>query len=140
MMRRRMSHSLARLLVTSVVALLAIAGPTPAQKEIDKDHAAKMVKGLDLFKNQVRTVLAEKCLKCHGGKTTEAGFNLSDHDRLLKGGESGPAVLPGKGKESLLTKLVAHQKEPFMPHQAKETARRPGRPHRGVDRQWGSLR
>src|SRR5438132_779177 len=68
----------------------------------------------------VRPVLAEKCLKCHGGKATKASFDLSDRERLLKGGESGPAVLPGKGKDSLLYKLVAHQKEPFMPHEGKK--------------------
>ncbi|HKI30729.1 MAG TPA: PSD1 and planctomycete cytochrome C domain-containing protein [Gemmataceae bacterium] len=90
------------------------------KEEIDKDHAAKMARGLDVFQKHVRTVLVEKCLKCHGGKATEAGFDLSDRDRLLKGGESGPALLPGKAKDSLLYKLVAHQKEPFMPHQGKK--------------------
>jgi cytochrome c553 len=104
----------------ALAAALLLVGLSPAAQEIDKDHAAKMARGLDVFKKHVRPVLAEKCLKCHGGKSTEAGFDLSDRDRLLKGGESGPAVLPGKGKDSLLYKLAAHQKEPFMPHQGKK--------------------
>jgi cytochrome c553 len=92
----------------------------PPKAEIDKDHAAKMARGLEVFQKHVRAVLAEKCLRCHGGKATEAGFDLSDRDRLLKGGESGPALLPGKARDSLLYKLVTHQKEPFMPHQGKK--------------------
>ena len=125
------SRSTDRLLFAIMIAALALialmcrSSPAdskapPTKEEIDKDHAAKMVKGTDIFKKHVRPVLVEKCLKCHGGRSTESGFDLSDRDRLLKGGESGPAVLPGKGKESLLYKLVAHQKEPFMPHQGRK--------------------
>src|SRR5437016_3979613 len=111
----------ARLPLVAGVLLVALLGATrSAAADVEKDHAAKMARGLDLFKKQVRPIFAEKCLKCHGGKATEASFDLSDRDRLLKGGESGPAVLPGKGKDSLLYKLTAHQKEPFMPHQAKK--------------------
>jgi cytochrome c553 len=107
-------------LLPSAAVVLVLAGLAPAKDEIDKDHAAKMARGLDVFKKHVRPVLAEKCLRCHGGKSTEAGFDLSDRDRLLKGGESGPAVLPGKGTDSLLYKLVARQKEPFMPRRDKK--------------------
>src|SRR4051794_16773732 len=102
MTSRRCFRSLSAVAITT----LWLSGPAAAQKEIDKDHAARMVKGLDLFKQHVRPVLVEKCLKCHGGKATESAFDLSDRDRLLKGGESGPAVLPGKGKDSLLYKLM----------------------------------
>jgi hypothetical protein len=91
-------------------------GP-PAATDLDKDHAAKMARGLDLFNKSVRTLLTDKCLRCHGGKSTESGFDLSDRDKLLKGGERGPAVLLGRGKESLLYKLIAHTKEPHMPHE-----------------------
>jgi Protein of unknown function (DUF1549)/Protein of unknown function (DUF1553)/Planctomycete cytochrome C len=111
-----------RLLAVAVVLVPAalICEPSLAKEEIDKDHAAMMARGLDVFKKHVRPVLAEKCLKCHGGKSIEASFDLSDRERLLKGGESGPAVLPGKGKDSLLYKVTAHLKEPFMPHQGKK--------------------
>lgn len=96
-------------------------GQAPSSSD-DPDHAAKMARGLSLFKNHVRGVLAEKCLKCHGGKETEAGFDLTDRDRLLKGGDSGPAVLPGRGQDSLLVKLLRHVKEPHMPKGAGKLA------------------
>src|SRR5262245_42233544 len=106
--RPRFSLSCRRLFPLTAVAILGavLAGTAShAQKEIDKDHAAKMAKGLDIFKKHVKPVLAEKCVRCHGGKTIESGLDLTDRDRLLKGGESGPAVLPGRGKDSLLYKL-----------------------------------
>src|SRR5438874_1611567 len=86
----------------------------------DPAHAAKMTKGLEVFKQHVRPLLEQKCLRCHGGKSVESDFDLSDREHLLKGGESGPAVRLGKSKESLLYKLITHSKEPFMPHQSKK--------------------
>src|SRR5688572_18537419 len=63
-----------------------------------------------------RTILEAKCLECHGGKTHRAELDLSTRDGLLKGGETGPAVVPGKSTESLLYKKVTHADEPGMPH------------------------
>jgi hypothetical protein len=87
----------------------------PPTDPVDKDHPAKMARGLAIFKQQVRPVLVRRCVRCHGGKRTESDFDLTDRDRLLRGGESGPAVIPGKGKDSLLYKLISHSKEPTMP-------------------------
>jgi hypothetical protein len=98
------------------VPCLATAQPVPA---FDAAHPEKMAKGLELFQKQVETVLRSHCLRCHGGKSTESGLDLSDRDRLLKGGENGAAIIPGNGRDSLLFKLAAREKEPFMPHNGK---------------------
>lgn len=82
------------------------------------DHAAEMAAGLVLFKGGVRELLVDNCLSCHGGDATEAGFSLSDRDALLKGGESGPAVIPRNSAESRLVRLIAHAEEPAMPQEA----------------------
>jgi len=110
-----------RLFLTSLTAALLAASASvlfadskPAQP-VEKDHAAKMARGLALFKEQVRPVLTKRCLRCHGGKSTESEFDLHDRHGLLKGGTTGPAVIPGKASDSLLLKLVRHQKEPHMP-------------------------
>jgi hypothetical protein len=86
--------------------------------EVSKDHAAQMAKGLQLFKTHVRTVLVKKCLRCHGGKEVESDFSLADREDLLRGGVKGPAVVPGKSRESLLYKLISHAEKPHMPHKA----------------------
>src|SRR5437773_9916408 len=84
-------------------------------KDLDPEHAAKMAKGLDLFKKHVKPLIENKCPRCHGGLKTESELDLSDRDSLVKGGLHGPAIVPGKSKDSLLIKLVSHQKDPFMP-------------------------
>jgi mono/diheme cytochrome c family protein len=83
---------------------------------VDKDHAEKMARGLDIFKKHVRPVLVQQCLKCHGGETIEGELDLTDRDRLLKGGNGGPAFVSGDAKKSLLIKMVNHEKKPFMPY------------------------
>jgi len=91
---------------------------TSAAQPIDKDHAAKMAHGLDLFKQHVRPMLTTHCLSCHGGKTTEAELDISDRDRLLKGGNGGAAIVPGDAAKSLLYRMMAHEKKPGMPFEA----------------------
>src|SRR5262249_292274 len=56
--------------------------------------------------------------KCHGGEKTEGELDLSDRDRLLKGGDHGPAVAPGEPTKSPLYLMVAHEKKPGMPYKA----------------------
>ncbi len=89
--------------------------PKKAPEPIGADHAEKMVKGLDVFKKHVKPIFEAKCLRCHGGKKIESDFDLSDRDGLLKGGQIGNSVVPGKSKESQLVKLITHAKEPHMP-------------------------
>ena len=103
------------LLAALLVGAAAFA-QAPADKPVDPDHAAKMAKGLDLFKQHVRPMLVTQCVKCHGGRDVLDGdLDLADRAGLLKGGASGPAVLVGKARDSLLYKLITHQREPHMP-------------------------
>ena len=106
-----------RTLAIAVLLLFALQRAHSAES-VDADHAAKMAKGLDLFRDRVRAVLLERCFKCHGGESVESGFDMTDRDKLLKGGDSGAVVVVDKSSESLLCKLIAHDKKPFMPHEA----------------------
>lgn len=89
-----------------------------AVKTVPVDHAAKMEKGLELFKSEVRGILKGHCIKCHGGEITKGEFDLTTREGLIKGGSQGPAVELGAGKESLLCKLISHADEPAMPDEA----------------------
>ena len=64
---------------------------------------------------QVHTLFAANCLACHDAKEAEGGLILETHASLLKGGDTGPAIVPGKSAESLLVQQIEHQKKPFMP-------------------------
>ena len=70
---------------------------------------------LEFFEKQVRPVLVEHCLECHGGKKQQGGFSLATRDLLLKGGDSGAALVPGKPDESPLWAALAYSGDLKMP-------------------------
>jgi hypothetical protein len=58
------------------------------------------------FETKIRPVLAESCLKCHGGKKVSHGLRVDSREALLKGGDSGPAFVPGDPDNSLLIQAI----------------------------------
>ena len=58
------------------------------------------------FETRIRPVLIDKCFKCHGSEKASSEFRVDSRDALLKGGEIGPAVVPGKSAESLLLQAI----------------------------------
>jgi hypothetical protein len=70
-------------------------------------------KGLDYFEAKIRPMLVTHCYQCHSAgaaakKNLKAELYLDTREGALKGGESGPAVVPGKPAESLLLKALKH--------------------------------
>lgn len=71
-------------------------------------------KGLDFFEAKIRPVLVRECYECHSakavaGKKLKGALLLDSRDASRKGGESGPAVVPGKPGESLLINALKHK-------------------------------
>ena len=99
----------------SVAILVLVISFSPAAEPVPADHAAKMAESRDLFQKKVRPFLISECLDCHGGGKTKSGFSLATRETMLKGGDRGLAVVPGKGKESDLVRFVAREDEPHMP-------------------------
>jgi len=60
------------------------------------------------FEINIRPVLAGSCFKCHGGKKTSHGLRVDSREALLKGGESGPALIPGEPAKSLLIQAIQY--------------------------------
>ncbi len=65
---------------------------------------------LDFFENKVRPVLAANCYKCHShdAPKLKGGLSVEFGDALLKGGENGPAIVPGDPEKSLLIKAIRY--------------------------------
>ncbi len=68
----------------------------------------------DRTEQTARAILENRCLSCHGAART-SGLDLRERDGVLKGGNRGPAVAPGKAAESLLYKAVRHDGDLRMP-------------------------
>ena len=68
---------------------------------------------LDFFENKIRPVLAQHCYNCHStqSKKLKAELYLDNREQALKGGESGPSIVPGKADSSLLYRAVLYKEE-----------------------------
>src|SRR6266496_1686615 len=96
----RASQKLIWLLGTLVVSLpqhsFSAAEPTAEQ--------------IDFFESKVRPIFAEHCYTCHSEKAEKlkGGLRLDSSDAILKGGDTGPAIVPGDLEGSLLIKAVRY--------------------------------
>ena len=70
-----------------------------------------------LFEKTIRPILAEQCFKCHSHAENKfkGGLALDSAAALLKGGESGPAIVAGQPEKSLLLQAVRQTGELKMP-------------------------
>ena len=67
------------------------------------------------FYQELIPVLQASCLPCHNRTTTKADLILETPADILRGGESGPAAVPGKSAESLMLRVSTHELKPRMP-------------------------
>jgi len=85
-----------------VLAGCALAGPAFAESGDDRAR-------VDFFEKKVRPVLVKNCYTCHSASTNaKGGLRVDDLGGLLRGGSSGPAVVPGDPDKSLLIQAVNH--------------------------------
>src|SRR5215217_4155841 len=66
---------------------------------------APQASSADYFESRVRPVLAANCYDCHADEQM-GGLRLDSRDAMLKGGRSGPALVPGDPDKSLLIVAV----------------------------------
>src|ERR1051325_1011195 len=66
------------------------------------------------FEKEILPLLKDNCLACHNQTKAKAGLVLETPQTILKGGDSGPAVVPKKPRDSLLLKAAAHQDEDLI--------------------------
>lgn len=63
----------------------------------------------EFFETRIRPVLAENCWKCHGPKKQEANLRLDKYASILKGGDTGPAIVPGKPEAGELVDAIRYE-------------------------------
>src|SRR5688572_26874703 len=85
--------------ITRLLCLLLLAPAAAAAAPAD-DH----------FRQKVKPLLDSRCISCHGAEKQKGGLRLDSRAATLKGGENGPAMIPGKPGQSLLLQAVLHSK------------------------------
>jgi len=89
-----------RCIATSLWAAIVLAAST--------NLSAATPDELRFFETEIRPILAERCQKCHGEQKQRGQLRLDSLAAMLRGGESGPAVVPGKPDESLLVGAIQY--------------------------------
>jgi cytochrome c553 len=95
-----------RILLILAGGLLAACSALPAALVAEEVAAGKVEE--TFFETRIRPVLAGTCGQCHGPDVASGGLRLDSREALLKGGEHGPAVVPGDAESSLLIKAIQH--------------------------------
>jgi hypothetical protein len=101
------------LLACSTLVLL---GPGSGTAELaDEAAISSESRALADFENQVRPLLSARCFKCHGSRKQESNLRLDSRAALLRGGDSGPALVPGRPEQSRLVQAIRYDGELRMP-------------------------
>ena len=66
--------------------------------------------GVEFFEKKIRPLLVEQCAKCHSSEAAKikGGLLLDSREAILKGGDTGAAVIPGDAEKSLLIQAVSY--------------------------------
>jgi uncharacterized protein DUF1553/uncharacterized protein DUF1549/cytochrome c len=67
------------------------------------------------FTRDVAPILSHKCMQCHGLESPMGNLDLRTREGALKGGQHGPAIVPGNAAVSHLYRHIAAQEQPQMP-------------------------
>jgi hypothetical protein len=88
-----------------LLTLAAALVPSPARAQTEPPTPAQV----QFFETRIRPLLASNCFRCHGPKKHKANLRLDSRAGILRGGESGPAIVPGRPAQSLLVKAINYQ-------------------------------
>lgn len=102
-------------LVVPVVKSKAATSPKQASRSMDDQPAFARPAGSDVtavngnrvsFASDVVPVLLQQCTGCHGGGRPKGGLDMGSYAAIVRGGESGSPIVPGKGADSLLVRKL----------------------------------
>ncbi len=91
--------------------LIVVLSWTPTATLYADESAANSIsaEGRDFFEKEVRPLLVKRCFECHGGSEAEGGLSLASAEGWKHGGDSGPAIVPGKPDESFLVQAINYE-------------------------------
>ncbi|OAI41523.1 hypothetical protein AYO40_00380 [Planctomycetaceae bacterium SCGC AG-212-D15] len=95
---------------TSLLIMVMAAGPVAAAAV---PGAGAVPADIAFFEKKVRPILFDRCFRCHSvaAKKQKGGLWLDSRAAILKGGDTGPAIVPGDADRSLLIQAVRYQKD-----------------------------
>src|SRR3954470_19500562 len=106
--RRGMNHLGKNFLLVRALACLAAVLGSLATAFASSENG-----GFDFFERRIRPIFVERCYQCHSAQAEKlkGGLLLDTKEGVLKGGDTGPAIVPGNPEKSLLIKAVRYASE-----------------------------
>lgn len=84
--------------------------PAPVAPKVRKNgnlkQASRKSSSQPVLAKRALALLNTKCVRCHGANRQESGLDLRSRKAILKGGDSGAGLVPGKPDESLILQRV----------------------------------
>jgi hypothetical protein len=100
--------------------LCVCASSTTVAAEADQKNVSQREK---FFESRVRPLLVKHCFECHGPKKQQTDLRLDSREAILKGNDSGPAIIPGQPATSRLIEVVRYRDDDIqMPPKGKLAA------------------
>lgn len=103
-----------------------LSNPIAARAESEPNEQESLVERDTFFEKRIRPVLVEQCFKCHskGSKKTAGGLRLDSRQAMIRGGDSGPAIVAKNIEGSLLVQVVHYKPDEVqMPPKGKLPAK-----------------
>jgi hypothetical protein len=69
---------------------------------------------MTFFEKEVRPILVKRCFECHSNTKQKGGLRVDHIGYLKSGGDTGPALVPGKPEKSALIEAVRYANEDFQ--------------------------
>jgi branched-chain amino acid transport system substrate-binding protein len=67
------------------------------------------------YTTQIAPLFQQKCLSCHSRTTQMGGLVMDSYEAVMRGGDHGSMVVPGKAEASLMVKMLEGKVQPLMP-------------------------
>jgi hypothetical protein len=113
-----MVKNLTIVFAAAALSLSVLSGQAAEKKAVDlsKIPPASDKAGVT-YATDIKPILEKSCTKCHGADKPKAKLRLDSLEGVIKGGEDGKVVLPGKSAGSMLVHNVAYAGDPdaYMP-------------------------
>src|SRR5437868_3896872 len=96
--------------VGAAVLILLLSGSLAVSAKLSPEQREKLPPAAThqvSFATEVQPILESSCIKCHGHGRAKGGFQIDSRETLLKGGDSGAALVLGNSLESYLIELVS---------------------------------
>jgi hypothetical protein len=87
-----------------------VLGLLTARAALAQDPPKPSPEALEFFEKKIRPLLVDRCYSCHSAesKKIKGALRVDSREALLKGGDTGPALVPGDPEKSLLLKAVRY--------------------------------